>query len=340
MPTSAGGLIGDILKGAGRATGVRPLEDLGRNADAEHKRFKDNNPVYKRVEENASELVRTPFSLACTANFEAIVGSVRAACSGFSSQSIASAEYTALEQAKNRLSSLGVVSNAELSGVSVRWCQGNFNGYGITPGPSEIILNRALLNESIDNIALTLAHEMHHIRQYRSMGAGPFKCNYSQQFLQCGGCQDQRHSMEREAFQFEASVATIMANRDQGTSSASRVNAFSTIRGTGTFLDQRIRETSEPTPARRLKTAVAKLARSTCTLEGMASKDVPVDTVASCIDDLEVLYADLGKWMTADYEKKELEPLKYYQEIAQNDVNAACQILAHTVKSEPDSKRT
>ena len=35
----AGGLIGDILQGAGRATGIRPIEDLGRNGDAEHKRF-------------------------------------------------------------------------------------------------------------------------------------------------------------------------------------------------------------------------------------------------------------------------------------------------------------
>ncbi len=331
----AGGLLGDILQGAGRATGIRPLEDLGRNGDAEHKRFKDNNPVYKRAEETASEIVRTPFSLACTANFEAIVGAVRTSCSRFSSQSTAGTDQAQIERAKRRLIDLGVIGSPEFSGISVRWCQGSFNGYGITPGPNEILLNRDLLRETVDDIALTLAHEMHHIRQYRSMGAGPFKCNYSQQFLQCGGCQNERHPMERDAYQFEASVAARMSNTSQVQTSSARVMTFSSLRGSGTFLDQRPQMSRDPDPPsfeRRIKAAVPRLARATCTLEGKSTKLAPADVVAPCVDDLEVIFDDIGRWMIKDFKKNDLERERYYREIAQIDIDAACQILAHTVK--------
>ncbi len=54
----ADGLFGGLVKGVGRATGVKPLEDLGRNMDAEHKRFKDNNQIYKNIEEGASGAVQ------------------------------------------------------------------------------------------------------------------------------------------------------------------------------------------------------------------------------------------------------------------------------------------
>ena len=331
----AGGLIGDILQGAGRATGIRPIEDLGRNGDAEHKRFKDNNPVYKRMEESASEIVRTPFSLVCTANFEAVIGAVRASCSGMSSQSFSARDNAAIAEAKQRLIDLAFTSGSEISGVSVRWCQGNFNGNGITPAPNEIILNRSLLSQSPDDIALTLAHELHHVRQYRSMGSGPFKCNYSQQYIQCGGCQDQRHPMEREAYQFEADVAARMSFNSPPSQlqQTSRIATFSSLRGTGTFLDQGSRQPPPPDPptvAQKVKRAVPKLAKSTCTLEGK----IKPDEVESCIDDLEVLYADLGKWMIEDKAKSDLETAKYYRELAEKDVDAACQILAHTVKSD------
>ena len=330
------GLVGCILEAAGRATGIKPLADLGRNGDAEHKRFKENNPVYKNFEETASEMARTPFSLACTATFETIVGSVRAMCSGVSSQSIGAIEHAVIEKAKRRLLDLGVTSDAELSGVTIRWCQGNFSGYGITPGPSEIFLNQVLFNRPLDDIALTLAHELHHIRQFRSMRAGPFKCNYAQQFMQCGGCQDQRHPMEREAYQFEAAVAEKMASTEQ-ISPNTRVVAFSSLRGTGTFLDQRPRtwiEPEPPTTAKKVKMAVPRLATLACTLEGRVS----IDKVASCMDDLEVLFDDLGKWMIEDREKDDLESDKYYLELAGKDIDAACQILAHTVKSESHQK--
>ncbi len=332
---AAGGVIGDIFRAAGRATGIRPIEDLGKNADEEHKRFKNNNPVYKKVEETASEIVRTPFSLACTTNFEAIVGVVRASCSRFSSQSFSSSNQSRIDQAKRRLIDLGVISQSEFSGISVQWCQGSFNGYGITPGPTEIFLNTELLSQTTDDIALTLAHEMHHVRQYRSMGAGPFKCNYSQQFIQCGGCQDNSHPMEREAYQFEASVAATIANILPAQESGQRVATFSSLRGRGTFLDDKpihVQPSSPQDQKSRIKAAVARLARSTCTLEEKSSSPAPTHVVAPCIDDLEVIYAEVSDWMIKDFENNDLEKEKYYRETFQEDIDSACQILAHTVK--------
>ncbi len=339
----AQGLLGGIVSGAGRALGVKPVEELGRNLDAEHKRFKDNNPVYKQVEENASAFVRSPFSLACTANFEQIVGAVRAACSGFSSQTTAATDTSAIQNAKQRLIQLGITSHAELAGISVRWCQGNFQGGGIAPGPNEIILNRSLLSESADDVALTLAHELHHMRQYRSMGAGPFKCNYSQQYLLCAGCQDERHPMEREAYQFEAFVASRMRASDSASASASavaaqaqsRVSTFASLAGSGSFLDSpSLAVIQNPLPQTQRTNDPKTLARTTCTLDGRAK----ADDVMSCIDDVEILYADISKWMTKDAKKNQLDRMAYYREVYEKDAAAACQILAHTAKSESAQK--
>ena len=55
---SAGGLVGGFVEDVGKATGVKPLEDLGRNADEENRRLKEKNKLYKKIDEGVSRPVR------------------------------------------------------------------------------------------------------------------------------------------------------------------------------------------------------------------------------------------------------------------------------------------
>ena len=55
------GLIGGILKGVGRATGIKPLEKIGTELDNGSRDFKDKVPIYRDVEEGGSRAVRETF---------------------------------------------------------------------------------------------------------------------------------------------------------------------------------------------------------------------------------------------------------------------------------------
>ena len=331
----AGGLLGDIFVGAGRAIGIKPIEDLGKNMDAEHKRFKENNPIYKTIEETGSEIVRNPFSLACTTTFESIISAVRYSCGqlAFHSQANMAAENSAINRSIQRLISIGVTSPSEFSGVSIGFCQGDFKGLGIAPGPNEIILNKALLNVDDDARAATIAHELHHLRQFRSMGAGPFKCNYSQQFLSCAGCQDDRHPMEREAYQFENSVVEKL-NNSSGKISTKRIVAFSQLRGTGTFLDQpppTFPHLNDELPQTALQKNIdiRRISKKVCSLDG----DVDLIKVENCIDDMEVIFDDMQQVMREASDKTEIYETAFYYKIVEDDFIAACEIVGLTMKS-------
>jgi hypothetical protein len=334
------GLLGSILQGAGRATGVKPLEDLGKNADAEHKRFKENNPVYKNVEETASEFVRNPFSLACTATFESVIAAVKTSCNKMASQANMERDNFIIQSAIGRLISVGVTTGNEISGVSVKWCQGDFNGDGITPGPNEVILNRSLIAKEIDDVALTLAHELHHLRQFRSMGAGPFKCNYAKHYIQCSGCQDERHPMEKEAYQYENLVSKLLADSANRSSRqiSPRVTAFVGTRNKGTFLDSpppvlpslSVQNLTPTTIGGRrvLLDAPLKYAKHICTLENRVS----LTKAKNCIDDMEVIISDVTDDMKDDITNYGgIEKQKHYLDKSQDDIKAACEILKFTV---------
>jgi hypothetical protein len=332
VPAQAGGLIGDIIKGAGRVVGVKPIEDLGRNLDAEHKRFKDANPLYKKVEEEGSATVRNTFSLACTATYETVISSVRGKCSGFTSQSLGAGDRAAIDRSLGILYRHGITSPAELSGVSISWCAGDFWGLGIAPSPNEIILNRSLLGVSDEDRALTLAHEVHHIRQYRTMGAGPFKCNYSQQYIACGGCQDQRHAMEREAYQFEAAVAQRLNQTDaQAVSKPGSVRMAAFLQSRDVFAPKPMAAPVAHVPS---ESAPRRFARNTCTLHG----ELAVEAVAACVDDLEVVFDDLHRYMRQDSKRLTLERSGYYHEIGGPDFETTCKIVGMTMRSEAAQK--
>jgi len=323
---SAGqGIIGGAFQWAGRALGVKPVEDLGRNLDAEHRRFKENNPAYANLEQTAAELIRTPFGLACAATFDSVIGSVRGACNRMASQAPSEPEQLALAIARERLQKLGVVASSELSGISIRWCQGDFLGAGIVPAPNEIILNRQLLNRSSDDIAATIAHELHHVRQFRSMGAVAFKCNYVQQYIACGGCQTQAHPMEAEAYRYEASVSSRLIASSDGSvryDPNSRVMSVASALGGITGTPTQPGSAPEPWPPTQT-TSERQYAVKACTANGQLPSAVP-----GCLEKLAQIMTRVGTMISDDKASGVTLKLMSYVRRNEKDIEVACEQVA------------
>jgi hypothetical protein len=147
------------------------------------------------------EQVETYGTQACSAPFQAITGVVIAQCSNWDGRT---ENQHLIANAINQLQSVGILSPGELNGVQVRWCPLS-GAHGMAPDRGRIYLDTSLQGNAYAT-ASTLAHEITHIRQYRRMGTDRFKCDYSRQYAECGGCQDRRNSFEREAYDCEASI--------------------------------------------------------------------------------------------------------------------------------------
>ncbi len=111
-----------------------------------------------------------------------------------------------IDLAKTAVIRAGAVSPDEFANVHVRWCK--IKGAGMAPDRNTVCLSDDYLRyNDLLNLATTLAHEMYHIRQYRSAAStDAFKCAYSQAYVNCAGCQDNGHPMEAEAYAFENQV--------------------------------------------------------------------------------------------------------------------------------------
>jgi hypothetical protein len=202
-PGYAEGLLGGAIKGIGRATGIKPIEDLGRNADEEHRRIKEHNPDYKAVEEGATELVKRPFTIACTIPYQTITNAVIAKCSNWDGRLN---DQDLIGNAINILLSNGIFHSNDFDGIQIRWCPLS-GAHGMAPDRGRIYLDTSHKQDSDQDLAVLLAHEMKHVMQYRLMGTDNFKCEYSRKYIECGSCQDNGHPLEREAYAFENSVA-------------------------------------------------------------------------------------------------------------------------------------
>jgi hypothetical protein len=78
----------------------------------------------------------------------------------------------------------------------------------MTPDRDFICISDRLLNQNdLLTTAITLVHEMIHVGQYRQRGTDNFKCEYSKQYVRCN-YQDDRNSLEHEAYEFQRNVAT------------------------------------------------------------------------------------------------------------------------------------
>ncbi len=152
------------------------------------------------------EQIETYGTQACTGPYQTVTGIVIARCSNWDGRLD---DQHLIVQAINTLTSAGIIQLGELNGVQTRWCplQG---AHGMAPDRGRIYLDVSLKGDTLAT-ASTLAHEVVHIRQYRASGTDRFKCDYSRQYVECGGCQDRRNRFEREAYDFESQVSPRIA---------------------------------------------------------------------------------------------------------------------------------
>lgn len=148
---------------------------------------------------------------ACAAPFQAITGIVIGRCSNWDGRTD---DQHLIRQAATVLQSAGIIQANELNGVQVRWCplQG---ADGMAPDRGRIYLDVGMKG-NLFATASTLAHEVVHLRQYRSAGTDRFKCEYSRQYAECGGCQDRRNRFEKEAYDFEDQIRLRLSQAVQG----------------------------------------------------------------------------------------------------------------------------
>lgn len=110
------------------------------------------------------------------------------------------AARTRIVDARERLQATGLATPAEFDTLEIAFCP-LMQGTGMVPGPDRLYLDDGLQGLSIDGLAEIIAHELEHVRQFRERGERGFKCDYVRDMMACGGCQDRRHPMEREAYE-------------------------------------------------------------------------------------------------------------------------------------------
>jgi hypothetical protein len=152
-----------------------------------------------------AEPPREIFGLRCAAPFEHIARAVSAHCAGYRPTD---REEALIDEARRFLVAGGYFRAEELAGVDVLWCPLSPLAHGLTPDGHTVYLSTERENDSLVAVAALLAHELTHIRQFRRMGAERFGCDYSLKFLACGGCQDERHPLEREAYDLQKKILT------------------------------------------------------------------------------------------------------------------------------------
>jgi len=196
------GIVGDVIRATGRATGVKDFERFGDELDYASFIVKDLVPVWAYIEEEASEFVKKRFLDACNIPYQAITNAVITRCSNWDERL---SNQNLIDEAIDLLVKNGYFLREEFHGIQIRWCA-LVGAEGMAPDRGRIYLD--VRHKDVGKLRLSslLAHEMIHVRQYRRMGSDKFKCEYSRKLIQCGNCQNNNHSMEKEAYEFENMV--------------------------------------------------------------------------------------------------------------------------------------
>lgn len=106
---------------------------------------------------------------------------------------------SAIEDAKQLLIQADLFQAGEFNGVDIRWCP--LRASGMVPAAERILLHPDLRSNRV-RLAVVLAHEMVHIRQFRRWPNDGFECRYGRE-LALGRGQGRSNSLEREAYDFE-----------------------------------------------------------------------------------------------------------------------------------------
>ncbi|MBM4228975.1 MAG: hypothetical protein FJ164_14755 [Gammaproteobacteria bacterium] len=115
-----------------------------------------------------------------------------------------------IARALRKLRHHGLVTAEEAAATRVRICP-LMNGTGLVPAPGRILLDDALRDMGDELFTEILAHEFVHVRQFETLGAAEFKCAYVRGMSRCGGCQDNGHPLEKEAYDLQGRVRELLA---------------------------------------------------------------------------------------------------------------------------------
>jgi hypothetical protein len=133
----------------------------------------------------------------CADAFDLIAMTVMLACANYQAPAAARAR---ISQAQDRLLATQLATTEEFVGLRIVFCP-LLQGTGMLPAPDRLYLDDGLQHMSVDGLAEIIAHELEHRRQFATLGARGFKCAYVRDMSTCGGCQDRRHPLEREAYE-------------------------------------------------------------------------------------------------------------------------------------------
>lgn len=156
----------------------------------------------KSVLKNAEELLKKISRGACIGPYQSITQPIIAGCANYAGRM---RKRDLINQAKDLLIQKGYFVKNDFGGVKIRWCPLKGDTAGMVPDRDKLLLNTTYINDSARDLAPVIAHEMVHVKQYIKMGTDKFKCKYTEKFLRCA-CQDENHSLEREAYEFEEKV--------------------------------------------------------------------------------------------------------------------------------------
>ena len=142
----------------------------------------------------------------CADAFDVIAMTVILRCAAYTAPPAAGAR---LDAARRRLLDTGLATLPEFEGLTLAFCP-LVQGTGMMPDPDRLYLDDGLIGMSVDGLAEILAHELQHRVQFDSFGAHGFKCAYVRAMAACGGCQDRRHPLEREAYERQDRVRAAL----------------------------------------------------------------------------------------------------------------------------------
>lgn len=117
-----------------------------------------------------------------------------------------------IQDAKDLLVHKGLFTQEEVDHAKIRWCSalgGDVAGIGridfadgMAPSSNKVLLHKDYMDWDKENLAVLLAHELYHIRQYRDWGSEGFNCRYMQELASFEGTgRDNR--VEEQAYNFE-----------------------------------------------------------------------------------------------------------------------------------------
>ena len=151
------------------------------------------------------EQIKEALTTSCAAAFQLITASVINTCTNYDNRLDG---QEAISAAADALIFNGFFLPDEFEGVQIRFCPLPEDTSGMAADRGRVYLDtKYMIGAPLETLSGLLAHEMTHISQYRKLGSDNFKCDYSRQFVDCNGCQDRNHPLEREAYEFEDLVS-------------------------------------------------------------------------------------------------------------------------------------